>query len=98
MLTLGQKVPNESEANASGGITAKIIRGTDEFATLVSNENPGIIFKNEEGTAADRMMTERLRERLDVLAKKVTDEWPGKKLRVTEAWDESGEHSTTSTH
>ena len=44
------------------------------------------------------MMTEGLKTKLDALAKLVAKEWPGVKLRVTEAWDEDIEHSGNSMH
>ena len=97
-LALYAKVPNMSETEAVGAISAKILRGTPAFATLVSNTNPDIVFKDEEATGADRLMTTTLRDKLATLATLVTTEWPGKKLRVTEAWDENSEHAATSTH
>lgn len=81
-----------------GAITKKIKRTDPEFGNLVSNTNNLIVFKDEEGTGADRMMTQRLSDRLDVLATEVNAEWPGVKLRVTEAWDEDGEHAGNSLH
>ena len=57
-----------------------------------------IVFKDEEGTGADRMMTRRLRARLARLARLVSTEWPGLRLRVTEAWDERREHGDRSVH
>jgi hypothetical protein len=97
-LTLGQQVPNKAETEAVGAISAKVVRGTPEFDALVKNENPDIEFKDEENTGADRMMTSNLKARLDKLAELVKQEWPGKKLRVTEAWDEDDEHAATSLH
>ena len=44
------------------------------------------------------MMTGRLKERIETLAGLVKPEWPGVKLRVTEAWDEDMEHSAGSLH
>jgi len=43
-------------------------------------------------------MTTELKARLDSLAVLVSKEWPDVKLRVTEAWDENGEHSAASLH
>lgn len=97
-LTLGQKVPNKNETDTVGAITAKIVRGTPEFNTLVTNTNANIVFKDEEGTGADKMMSKRMKEKLDKLAELVKNEWPALKLRVTECWDENNEHSPTSTH
>ncbi|MDF2836974.1 MAG: indian hedgehog protein-like isoform [Paenibacillus sp.] len=98
VLKLKEKVPNESEKDVVGAITAKIVRGTPEFDTLVENTNEDIVFKDEEGTGADKMMSKRMDEKMNELAKLVKDEWPGKKLRVTECWDENGEHNDYSTH
>src|SRR5215203_1949838 len=74
-LSLGQKVPNASELATSGAIARKIKRTDPEFASLVKNLNPKIVFKDEEGTGADRMMTQRLSDRLDRLADLIASEW-----------------------
>ena len=95
---IGDKIPNNSEAKAVGKPTTKIKRGTPEFEALKKNTNEKIVFKNEENTGADRMMTEKLKEKVDKLADLVSDEWSGVKLRITEAWDEDLEHSSNSTH
>jgi hypothetical protein len=101
-LALSQKVPDpgpgKKESDVVGSITAPVVRGTPEFSALVENKNPNIVFKDEEKTGADRMMTPRLQKKLDDLADLVTKEWPGKKLRVTEAWDEDMEHTVGSIH
>ncbi len=97
-LSEGQRVPNASEVSTCGAIAKRIARGDPEFARLVRNENAAIAFKDEEGTGADRLMSARLGRRLDVLAAQVSAEWPGIKLRVTEAWDENGEHLGASLH
>jgi hypothetical protein len=97
-LRPGEKVPSASEAVTSGPITRKIKRTDPEFSSFVSNNNSKIVFKDEEETGADRMMTRRLSDKLDVLADLVAARWPGVKLRVTEAWDENDEHSPTSLH
>jgi len=97
-LTLGQKVPAKPEGVASGAIFKPIKRTDAAFATLVRNDNSDIVFKNEEGTSADRMMTPKLKVKLDALAVLVKAEWAGTKLRVTEAWDEQGEHAAGSLH
>ncbi|WP_029077494.1 hypothetical protein [Bradyrhizobium sp. th.b2] len=97
-LTQGQKVPNASETATCGAIAKKIKRTDPEFATLVSNQNASIVFKDEEGTGADRMMSTRLQAKLDALASLVSAEWAGVKLRVTEAWDENDEHLPTALH
>ena len=97
-LSPGEMVPNIPKSQAVGAPTTKIVRGTPAFAALIKNVNPDIVFKNEEGTDADRMMTQRLKERIDALAARVKSQWSGVKLRVTEAWDEDNEHSSASTH
>jgi hypothetical protein len=97
-LQPGEKVPNDSEVNVCGAIAKKIKRTDPEFATLVKNTNANIVFKNEQGTDADRMMSPRLKSGLDALAPFVASEWPGVKLRVTEAWDEDDEHAGESLH
>ena len=97
-LHLGEHIPISSEAATVGAATNKIRRGTPEFLALVENNNPDISFKDEEGTGADRIMTRRLKTRLDVLAGFVKAEWPGTILRVTEAWDEDDEHGANSVH
>ncbi|MFS2162489.1 hypothetical protein [Variovorax sp. Varisp62] len=97
-LTLGEKVPAKSEVDASGAIRKKIGRTDPEFANLVSNANTAIIFKDEEKTGADRMMTARMKQGLDAVAIAVATEWPGVRLRVTEAWDENNEHAGNSLH
>src|ERR1700748_3592791 len=75
----------------------RIKRGDPAFPDRVRCEHPLIVFKDEEGTGADRMMTPRLRDRVVALAELVRKEWPVM-LRVTDAYDEQGEHSPDSTH
>jgi len=98
VLALKQKVPAKSEVLAVGAIISRIKRNDSRFKKLVINRNPDIIFKDEEKSGADRVMTQRLSDKLDALSALVKKEWPGLKLRVTEAWDENVEHSATSTH
>jgi hypothetical protein len=97
-LKLHQTVPKKTETEAVGAIAKKIKRTDPEFATLVANNNADIEFKDEEGTGADRMMTQRLSDKLDALATLVKTEWTSNKLRVTEAWDENSEHWSKSQH
>lgn len=87
-----------SEVAAAGAIRAPIKRGEPAFAGLVESEDPLIVFKDEEGTGADRLMTPRLRSRLHRLARMVQKQWSGVSLRVTEAWDDQGEHGDKSLH
>lgn len=95
---LRQRVPNQGELVTVGAIADPIRRGTPQFRKLVKNTNPEIVFKDEEGTAADRLMSRRLNKCLNALAALVKQEWPGVRLRVTEAWDENGEHGDHSLH
>jgi hypothetical protein len=97
-LQPGDKVPNKPEAEVVGPFKKRIYRDDPDFGALVSNTNAKIVFKDEEATGADRMMTNRLKAGLDALANAVGKEWSGVKLRVTEAWDEDGEHSPKSLH
>lgn len=97
-LTIGQKVPNKPERDAVGAPTSEIVRDSEEFLALHRSTNPDIVFKDEEGTGADRMMTAKLSARLDKLAELVLKEWSKTKLRVTEAWDEDLEHKGNSVH
>jgi len=97
-LVLGQKVPNQPERDVVGAATGKIRRNTAEFNALTRNTNADVVFKNEEGTGADQMMTSKLSEKVDALAALVKSEWSGVKLRITEAWDENDEHGANSVH
>lgn len=59
-LVYKQHIPNVSEntLGASGLSDGPIKRGDPRFKELVRNFNPEIIFKDEEGTGDDRIMTE----------------------------------------
>lgn len=58
-LVFKQHVPNVSEdtIGASGAPEGPISRKDSRFKDLVRNDNPNIIFRDEEGTKADRYMS-----------------------------------------
>ena len=97
-LALGTHVPGQSEAETVGRIRGRIVRGSREYSRLVMARDTNMVFKDEEGDAADRMMTPRLHAKLRRLALLVGRTWPGVCLRITEAWDERGEHTHDSLH
>jgi hypothetical protein len=97
-LRIGERFPDMAEAAAIGPLAVRIERRSPEFSRLVRCDDARIVVKDEEGTGADRLMTGRLRDRLERLAALVSKEWPDLRLRVTEAWDERREHGPNSVH
>lgn len=58
-LLYGQYVPNRSELSvgASGPTEGRIDRDSPEFQDLAESQNVDIVFKDEEGTGADRFVS-----------------------------------------
>lgn len=94
----GTYLPNVPELTRVGPIGDRVERGSTRFGQLVQCQASHIVFKDEERTGADRVMTARLRAQLLRLGVLVTQEWPTLRLRVTEAWDENQEHGARSLH
>ena len=74
-MKVGEKIPNRAETDVVGPLTKKIKRDTKEFEKLIKYENNNVIFKDEERTGADKMMTPKLAEKINQLAKLVLIEW-----------------------
>jgi hypothetical protein len=97
-LKLNEMVPNAGEEATCGAIKKVIKRNDPEFAQLEECTHADVVFKDEEGTGADRVMSKKLRAGIEKLAVAAAKEWSGTKLRVTEAWDENNEHAGKSLH
>ena len=94
-LQLGHSFPNVPQAKV-------VARSSEHFSStnpnLIRYPYRDVVFKDEEKTGADRYMTQKLAQRVHLLAQLVRHEWPKVQLRVTEAWDPESEHSKYSTH
>jgi hypothetical protein len=97
-LQVGERVPDQGENEVVGSVQGRITRGDPEWRQLTACQAPHVMFKDEERTGADRRMTHRLCELLGRLEGYVEKEWPSVTLRITEAWDEDGEHGRSSLH
>lgn len=97
-LAVGDQIPAVTEREAIGKVEAPVTRSGARFRSLRQSESREIVFKDEEATGADRMMTARLEQKLERLGRSVRAEWNGVRLRVTEAWDEDAEHGPLSAH
>lgn len=80
-LVFKQHVPNVSEnsLSASGMQEGPISRNDSKFRSLETNYNKDIIFKDEEGTGADRVMTQ-VSDSRTLTVEKADDELPKKSL------------------
>lgn len=97
-LGLGERIPDQAENEVVGAVQVRLTRGDSKWQRLSQCNATRILFKDEERTGADRLMTVRLCELLSRLEPAVEREWPGLTLRITEAWDENGEHGRSSLH
>jgi hypothetical protein len=97
-LAVGDRVPDVAENEVVGSAPYRISRRSADWRTLVRCQSQYVVFKDEERTGADSQMTSLLCARLKTLGKRVARKWPELRLRVTEAWDEDGEHGRGSLH
>lgn len=94
----GQKWPGEKEAAYSGAAVQSTSPGT--LQDCVNQSSPNLpVFKLEEGNFTDVKATDELCESILKLNALVIREWgKGVTLRITEAYDQDGEHSRFSLH
>jgi hypothetical protein len=97
-LAVGERMPNDAEANVVGVADEPVLRGSGSFKALIECDDCPFVFKDEERNKSDRLMTPRLRRNLLQLSKLVGQTWPKLELRVTEAWDDRREHGAGSVH
>jgi hypothetical protein len=97
-LQLGERVPDLAENEVVGAVQVRLTRGDQKWRRLTTCHAPRVLFKDEERSGADRIMTSRLCNLVARLEDSVEKEWSGLVLRITEAWDEDGEHGRASLH
>ncbi len=76
-LQTREHYPGSAEIETVGSVSRKVGRGSADFARLVRCDSNEVVFKDEERTGADRLMTPRARDRVTTLARLVQREWPG---------------------
>lgn len=98
VLSLGERVPDAAENEVVGAVAVRVGRHSALWQKLVHCESRSILFKDEERSGADHRMTSSLCVKLTRLGDLVATDWPDLRVRVTEAWDENGEHGRGSLH
>lgn len=88
VLTVGQRVPNQSWDTAVGAPTHSIALNSADYRTLVTNNNENIVFRDGQNRGLARVLGKDLSDALDVLANLVTEEWTGVNLRVLVGWSQ----------
>eukprot|EP00048_Salpingoeca_helianthica_P005681 m.90476 g.90476 ORF g.90476 m.90476 type:complete len:1850 (-) comp13693_c0_seq2:27-5576(-) len=77
----------QSDATIVGALSEPAIPGNAAFQQLKLNTNPNISFAPATSTSNPRLMTDRLRRRLDILANLITSTWGSDvQLHVQSAW------------
>lgn len=97
-LVLGERFPDAAENEIVGAVAARVVRKSPDWYRLVHCQARAILFKDEERSGADHRMTPTLCAKLVRLGEAVSEKWPNLRVRVTEAWDENGEHGRGSLH
>lgn len=93
----GQKWPGENESKYSG--PARQTASGKTLNDCINKSQEGLpIFKFEEGNYTDVKATKSLCNAIIKLNSLVIKEWPGKVLRITEAYDQDHEHTKYSLH
>ena len=92
----GQRYPNKDESEVCGRIRDVIPRDSGRYRKiLIRNTNNEAFYANDDC----RRMTSRAKSKLDVLASRVYQQWPGVYLRVLLAWtDQIDQNDPTSLH